>query len=142
MALEFGLGRRDKDTEKCMAWQKRWDLLQDGDKAFALNSLPFILMFSDIGIVTEESIPHITGRLQVGNPEISEDIKNQLKEYNISFEEYLKRFIGFSANVSTLTSTEFIKNVIFKIKQRTPALSKDQINKIDYTPDVYSLPSL
>lgn len=138
MALEFGLGRYDRhDPKKNEAWTVRWNKLTEDEQKFAYNHLPFYLMFTDIGMVTEESIPHIVARLRIHSPGILEDIEKCLGDTDLK--EYLKKFVGFSANVCTTTTTEFIKRMTEKMKRQLPRLTEKEATEISKIPDVFSL---
>jgi len=138
MALEFGLGRYDRhDPKKSEAWTARWNTLDKNDKEFAYNHLSFYLLFTDIGMVTEKSIPHIVARLRIHSPDILTDIEKCLGDTDLKV--YLRKFIGFSANVNTTTSTEFIKRMTEKTKHQLPRLTEKEATEISKIPDVFSL---
>ena len=138
MALEFGFGKYDRgDSEHEAFWKNRFDSLSDVDKQFYHNSLPFYLMFTDIHIVTKESIPHIVSRLMALYPDIYEEISKYLDKSNLT--DYLHRFIGFSANVCTTSSAQYIKRILESMKRKIPTLTPNQIAAIDKYPDISTL---
>ncbi len=138
MALEFGLGRYDRtDPKNSEAWTARWNKLDKSDQQFAYNHLAFILMFTDIGVITEKSIPHIVQRLAIHSPKVFWRIFKGLKGSDVH--EFLKKFIGFSANVRTTSSTEFLKRVTEMMKRKLPKLTEKDIEDTIKMPDVFSL---
>ena len=137
MALEFGFNRYNRNSpEEDAVWNKVFDDLAQDDKDFFHNSLPWILMFTDIGQVTTLSIPHIVKRLIVYDinlyrsylKDISVDL--EIAKSESPLETYLIRFIGFTANVATLTSSEFIKKRTTWMKREVPHLAQKDIAKI------------
>lgn len=139
MALLYGFGRR-QGVDQAVA-DARFEALSDADKNFYHNYLPFLLLEVDIGVVTEGSIPHITARLEVANQNMVASTRAWLLEngyqkdmelsgYRAIFELYLDRFLGYTANVSTTTSTEFVKRIADRARQRTPRLTREQALEI------------
>lgn len=129
MSLDFGFyyydSRREAEaTEKFQA-------LSEEDKNFYHKLLPLILMFTDISKVTPTSIPHIVKRLKIYSPDLVIDEGNADKPMSEeALMEYLQRFIGFAANVYTLTSAEYIRKLAKRMTWEIPRLTKRDINKV------------
>ena len=96
MALLFGFGRFAKEEER-EKWRKKFDDLNEKDKEFYHKTLPWMLLASDIHIVSEKTIPAIVKRSK--HSKIIET-----EESDESLGKYLQGFIGFSANVNTIFS--------------------------------------
>jgi len=118
MSLEYGFGLYENDPAARKILKDKFEALSDEDKKF-FGQLCFILMIVDIGIVTEQTIPHIVARLNLVNPQTrtTEDWKSG---------EYLKKFIGYQANVITEDTGTFIRNKARAWRNRLPKLSKKQ----------------
>ena len=138
MALEYGFGLYDKDKK---AYNSLYESLSENDKSFYHNVLPFILMGTDISTVDNITIPSIMTRLSVSFPDILMGIKvtddNGTEEKRLSDEEllkYLKKFIGFKANVNTLSTSEYIKKNSRLMRQKLAKLTDKDIKNIGKTP--------
>jgi len=133
MSLDFQFGKTGDP-----AWQARWEKLTKNEQSFVYNYLPFALMATEVGQVTDASIPHILQRSKVvlGDMEASmieleiesthgkaaavayKDAKQQAaaliaaatpKDFVPDPTAYMRRFIGMRTNVVTLTASEFVK---------------------------------
>jgi hypothetical protein len=104
MTLDSGFGLYAKNDEEREFTRQKWEQLNDKDKEFYGNVLPFILMVTKISHVSKTTIPEIIVRLKI-NRMIAYKKEKDWKE----FAEYLERFCGFQANVYMDTFKEFIK---------------------------------
>ncbi len=96
----------------------KYAALSDRDKKFvtpddlmADMSLPTIMVITNIGFITEQSIKHIIARIDMAN---GSRIKHKLDErYEKAGEgclaTYLQKFIGVSSNWPTYTKREFLE---------------------------------
>ena len=123
MSLNYGFGLYEHNEEKRKYWKEKFDKLSKEDQNFFHNVLSWIMLFVDIHDVTEEMIPHITARLKAVNPEMySEVCEKYTNKTEKSLEEYLRKFIGFSANVLTLSRKDFIKKITQRLEREIPEL--------------------
>jgi len=120
MSLEYGFGLYETDPAARTILNEKFEALSDVDKKF-FEQLCFILMIVDIGTVSEQTIPHIVARLDLANPQLLKNYEN----LNV-FCEYLKKFIGYQANVITEDTGAFIKKRAKNWRTRLPKLSKKQ----------------
>lgn len=100
MTLNFGYFGLEEES----ITQRKFEELSDKDKKFFHDSLPWILMIVDVGIVSRKTIPTIVDRLRYINKDLWE-MPTQEQE------KYLEKFIGFSANVLTLSHAAFKKKL-------------------------------
>lgn len=136
MALEYGFGVCDQgDAVKTAKWQERYNNLCEKDQEFFHDQLSFMLMFTDVGAVTEKTIPHIIARLSVFRTDVYRGILKGL-ESEIKLEDYLKRFIGFTANVCTISTSEFIKKRTKSMSNCIPKLTSAEAQAISEVPDI------
>lgn len=120
MSLKFGFGLYDEDPAARQLWERKFQALSDADKAFFHEKLPAILIITDIGFVSEETVPHIVNRLEVVRPDWVEK----------RMEEYLKRFIGYLANVRTLSKRSFIRKITERAEYDIDALGDEEIKDL------------
>jgi len=132
MSLDYRFGSYGQGDDTF--WADRVAALNDADKEFFHNGLPFMLMGVDIGQVNLVTIPHIVSRVMMFQPAYAESIEKFLtqdgfewdgdepKGTEAKFEKYLERFIGFSTNVCTETTTKFMQT---KMKHKPKLTSKD-----------------
>jgi len=115
MSLQYGfnLYGRDKDSAK---WQAKFDALSDNEKDFYHDNLPWALMMADLGHVSAETIPVLAFRIMKASeefiPRVTEETEEGMRERKYTKSEYialLGKFIGFEANVTTLTDREWVK---------------------------------
>lgn len=110
MALKYGFGLYDDDPTARKIWERKYQALSDDDKAFGSDLLVAILIATDIEVVMEKTIPHITRRLEIKYPDWPSWVKEKT---GMEVSDYLKRFIGFRVNIETRSTTDFIKKVTF-----------------------------
>ena len=102
-SLDSGFGLYVYKPEEKAKVDTKFGNLTDDDLRFYHNALPFMLLTSGIGIVSEETIPTIAWR---------HERFPVLRQGTYSVEgltDYLKRFIGFRANVGLETNSEWFK---------------------------------
>jgi hypothetical protein len=110
--------------------------LSDNDKRFLCPedlmsdmSVPTILILTHVGFITEETIPHIIGRLDFAN---GIPIKDRLEDRSMkmgyaSLEDHLRVFIGVGSNWPFLSKSEFVKRIA---KFAVPDLTLGDIQKM------------
>ena len=113
MSLNYGFGYGSSDNTE---GDKKYEALSKEDKEFYHQDLPSLLLITDIGLITEESIPHIIARLRIYEPSNTSITK-----------EYLRTFIGFKSNICTSTNQEFMR----KVGNRLPKMGKKERKAID-----------
>ena len=111
MALEYGFNYGVHVKAEYDFNQKKYMALDDVQKRFYHESLPFILMSVGIGIITEQSIPHILARYKIACE--GEPVTLNLNPY-----------IGFKTNIKTESNATFLRN----IGKRLPRMD---VKKID-----------
>lgn len=98
----------------------RYAALSDNDKRFLCPSdlmsdmsVPTMLLMTQVGFVSEESIPHIIGRLDFANgTPIKDRLEDRSKKQGYaSLEDHLRVFIGVGSNLPTLSKAEFVKRI-------------------------------
>jgi hypothetical protein len=137
MALEYGFGLYTEDPASREFWKKKYEALSDLEKTFYAEYLPWILMHVDIGVVSKETIPHIVSRYRVAAPEMSDSIKGWCKDAGAEdFVEYLQRFTGYSVNVLTISTGEFITKQAQGLRRSMPKLSKKEAQALPAEDDV------
>jgi hypothetical protein len=123
MSLNYGFGLYEYDETSRKNWNEKFNKLSKEDQNFYHNYLPWIMLFVDIHNVTEEMIPHISARLKAVNPgmysDVCEKYTNKTKK---GLDEYLKKFIGFSTNVLTISRKDFIKKITSRLEAEIPEL--------------------
>lgn len=128
MALIYGFEEDDKGKAK-------FDALSVSEKTFFHDTLPWILMSVDIGDVNTSTIPHIDKRLFVYDDYLYRDIVIRscgkgitIKgSTGITFADYLKKFIGFHSNVSTLTSSQYVAKLAKRIRRNIPVMTAKDV---------------
>ena len=110
MALNYGFY---PDTHALADLAKRrFKALDEEDKKFFHNVLPFALMLGQIGTLLPETAETLVGRLKWIAPDILDTIWKNTRRVGLDdTQKYLERFHGFSANVITATHTEFKKHM-------------------------------
>ena len=87
-----------------------WDLkdlgLDEKDMQFFHRELWAILMHVGIGVVTKKSIPHIVERLKLVGEGWHKEIETRV---GTPLADYLKKFIGYKANVYIEGKGEWLK---------------------------------
>lgn len=92
--------------------------LSDNDKRFLCPpdllsdmSVPTLLMLTHIGFVSEDSIPHILGRIDFANGQpIAEKLEDRSKKWgHESLEAHLRIYCGVTSNWPTLSKPAFVK---------------------------------
>lgn len=76
-------------------------------------SIPTLLLMTHIGFITEESIPHIIGRIDFANGTPIKDLMEERSKklgYK-SLEDHLREFIGVGSNLPTLAKTTFVNRI-------------------------------
>jgi hypothetical protein len=110
--------------------------LSDNDKRFLCPqdllsdmSVPTLIMITQIGFISEESIVHILGRLDFANGvPIKDKLEDRSKKWgHASLEEHLRVFTGVTSNWPTLSKSEFVKHVA---RFAVPDLTKAGIDKM------------
>lgn len=123
MSLDFGFGLYNNDAAVQKIWDRKYEALSKEDQKFYHEVLPWALVTTDVGIINELTIPHIVARARLVDEHYW--VGTMPKNFEGSVDDYLKRFIGFRANVRITTSGEFIKKITDNAKRRCPKLSKD-----------------
>ena len=92
-------------------------------------SVPTILIMTHIGFITEESIPHIVGRIDFANgTPIKDRLEDRSKKMGYaSLEDHLRVFIGVGSNWPTLSKSEFVKRIA---KFNVPSLTSAGIQRM------------
>ena len=112
----FDLWKKREDGEV----DERYNKLNESDKKFYHDALPFLLLGCDIGFISKETIPIIVERdrfkpLMV--PGFYEKVKEACKG---GFAEYLERFIGYRTNISSLCKTEWYFKMMRIAQEKNP----------------------
>ncbi len=114
------------DKEKDLA-KKRYDELSEYDKDFYNNVLPFVLMGAHVRHVSEATIPEIVLRERIA------PILVKRKEAGLGgdeqFAEYLKKFIGFTSNVTFMPFDKYIKIVMDRHRQKSNFKKQKDVDK-------------
>ena len=146
MSLEYGFGLYDRGTaEKDKLWTDLFNarIKTELDKNFYHNHLCWLLMAVDIRKVTKESIPHILSRAKVMDERMYKEVYNVAKqagyEGGLSAELYLERFIGYTVNVYTTTSSEFLGKLVKRMKRDLIPLTAKNRDSIGKVPPVEEL---
>jgi hypothetical protein len=99
----------------------RYQALSADDKKFLLPedllrqvSLPNLMLATRIGFISDGTIPNLVGRIDVAYggrflPDMN-DMVQKLGAKDLA--DYLARFLGVSVNVPTMTSTQYLTDVI------------------------------
>jgi len=92
-------------------------------------SVPTLLIMTHIGFITEETIPHIVGRLDFANgTPIKDRLEDRSKKMGYaSLEDHLRVFIGVGSNWPSLSKSEFVKRIG---RFAVPDLTAGQIQKM------------
>jgi len=123
MSLNYGFGLYEYDETSRKNWNEKFNKLSKEDQNFYHNYLPWIMLFVDICDVTEEMIPHISARLKAVNPDMYSDVcEKYTNKTEKGLDEYLKKFIGFSTNVLTISRKDFIKKITSRLEAKIPEL--------------------
>ena len=128
MSLEYGFGLYARTEEETKANDEKFKALSDDDRDFYHNHLCWILMGADIGKVTEKTIPHIISRVKVYHPEMFKEYNKEEVKYLST--EYLSKFIGYTANVCTTSSAEFLKKILKVAKRDLLPLSQKDVDTL------------
>lgn len=129
MSLNYGFGRDDDDAATKTVWERKFEALSEEEKKFFHEVLPYALMLADIGVVSFETIPHILSRVQF----LSDNFWRgaiPVKYLSVK-EEYLKKFIGFRANVRTTSFVEFKKKISELLRRDVRKLTEQQAKDTD-----------
>jgi hypothetical protein len=102
MSLNFGFNYGHTGDEK--VWTERYQNLNEEDKDFYHNSLPWLLMCVGIPYVCSTTIPAIVKRHKLSR------ILDKVTD-DKWLEGHLHKFIGFETNVGFMTDNEFLKKV-------------------------------
>ena len=134
MSIQYGLsyGSED-DPEAKKESDERYQALNEEEKSFYHDGLPWILFGVGIGRVTEKTIPHILWRCSVIYPENWSKWNDKEKKEN-TLELFLKKVIGYGTNVGYETDKEFFKKVNRKLVQKFEALNLIPISRDDCWP--------
>ena len=127
MGLEYGFGLYATDPRPT---ENQFQDLSEVQKSVYHQFLPFMLMFVDIGHIHEKTILHITKRLEHCFADTFKELKLAADEQHITPEKYLEPFIGFRANVITLSRAEFLKKHARRLRAGIPDLKDDEIWKL------------
>jgi len=136
MALHYGFGQYEEPPAAKDFWTKKFQALSERDKKFHVEYLPWILMMVDISLVSKETIPHIVARYCIAAPEMTESIKGWCEESGKDFVEYLQRFTGYSVNVRTISTGEFVTKITKEYRRSLPKLSKKEAEVLPSQDDV------
>jgi len=121
MSLQYGFNSHgwDKDREK---WQAKFAAFDAPTKDFYHNVLPWTLMMVDVGHVSKDTIPVISHRIfktRVGEEFVPNSTylpvgvdSTSRRMSPTEYQEFLAQFIGFEANVNTLTDRDWSKKFL------------------------------
>lgn len=144
MALEYGYGLYQSDPATRAHWKKKFDALDEFSRKFFHETLPYMLLFSDVGVVSYNSILHITRRLEYWHAEVYRQVIKALAEYDekLSMELFLQRYIGYRANIVTLSTREYIKRAAQQLRDRLPKITDPEAETEDRMSDAILLDDL
>lgn len=103
----FGYGHEEENPER---WTRKFEALNEKDRDFYWNSLPWLMMGVSIQYVSKDTIPEIVKRHKLSPILAGEDNEKLVKDSK-KFENYLGRFIGFNTNVNMETDAKFLQKV-------------------------------
>lgn len=130
MSLEFGFGFRDSSRPLSDAiWDRKFKALSKEDKQFYQDGLLAAMMMADIGVISEDLIPHLVARVKAIDQHFWYDA---IPVKDINSYDYLKRFIGFKANINTTTTADFIRKVTNRIRITVPKLTDSLMREITF----------
>jgi len=113
MTLRYGFNEKGWGDKKKA--EEKFKSLSEEDKEFYHQYLGMVLMAVDVSHISKDSIPVIIARHKA-YPVLMGKIRKKLED-----PEYLKRFIGYEANVTTITKIEFVN----RLGRMNQALDKD-----------------
>lgn len=124
MSLQYGFNSHgwDKDAAK---WKAKFDALSVPDKDYYHNVLSWTMMMTDVGHVSKETIPVIAFRVRKTAESFIPKTDGNLLTPD-EFEAYLQRFIGFEANVNTLTDREWVKRFLPPDWEKKPSIKTEK----------------
>jgi len=125
MALQYGFNyhRGDKDDAK---WKAKYEALGENEKDYYHNVLCWMLMMTDVGYVSKETIPVIAFRIRKvdgGEEFIPKSGGNRLETEQ--FREFLGQYIGYEANIITLSDREWAKKFLPKAWDKGASIKSD-----------------
>lgn len=130
MALKYGLGLYASKVETKEGFTKRYEEVIRPDeslKEFYHSSLCWMMMKVDIGMITKESIPVFLNRMNVIS---SSWVRDREERLNLKMEEVLEKyFLGYTTNVRTLSTTDFIQKRARVLKNQLGQFTDKQIEK-------------
>lgn len=130
LALQYGLGLYAHAEETKEGFTKKYEEVIRTDKnlkEFYHNSLCWMMMRVDIGMVTKESIPVLLNRMNVVSSSWVREVEERL---NFNMEDVLeKHFLGYTTNVITLSTAGFIKKRARVLKNQLGQFTDKQIEK-------------
>jgi hypothetical protein len=112
MALEYGFGRWAQDPAESAFWTEKYQALSAIDKGF-YDQLGTLMLITNIGVINEATIPQLINRINL----IDRNMVTGFKSTD-EFAKYLKRFIGYRANVLTLDTTGWIRKRAKEMRYR------------------------
>jgi len=126
MSLQYGFNSHgwDKDDIK---WQAKFDALGKNEQDYYHNVLPWTLVMTDVGYVSKETIPvivHRLSRIDGGAEFVPKSDGKRLGR--IEFMEFLTLYIGFEANVNTLTDREWANKFLPQTHDKTASIKSDK----------------
>lgn len=130
MALQYGLGLYARKEEVKEGFTKRYEKEIKPDKnlrQFYHGSLCWMMMRVDIGMITKESIPVFLNRMNVVSSFWAQEVEERLK---LKMDEVLEKyFLGYTTNVRTLSTAEFIKKRGRVLKNQLGQFTDKQIEE-------------
>lgn len=102
--LRWGFYLYESDKKKQR--EEKFNELNKTDKKVYHNLLPYMLLATDVHVITKKTIPIILQRLHYNR--IIADEKE--KKYFLN-EKYLQKFIGYEVNVITLSDDDFFRRL-------------------------------
>ena len=128
MALKYGLGlyARKKETKEGFTKRYEEEIKPDESlKEFYHGTLCWMMMGVDIGMITKESIPVFLSRMSVLSGSWLESVE---KRYKFKVEEILEKyFLGYTSNVKTLSTTDFIQKRARVLRNQLEQFTDKQI---------------
>jgi len=128
MALKYGLGLYARKEETKEEFTKRYDEEIKPDEKlteFYHGTLCWMMMGADIGMITKESIPVLINRLDVVKSAWMKEIE---KRFKLKIDKLLEKyFLGYTTNVRTLSTADFIKKRARILKNQLKQFTDKQI---------------
>lgn len=106
--------------------QDEFRALPEHVRQFHHNCLPWYCLMVDVGQITMQTIPVFLERLQMFSPsDYTNNIQNVCEKFGYESEQdFMKNFIGFTCNVATLSTQQFVKKLARVLEERGGKLGK------------------